>query len=93
MISDAFPLIRISFPRETILLLGNADSTETTTIVGNVGLSLILTIILSVAVSYALTFLLQRITGHLKLFLIISVLLLLYALGKMAHLSPLVSTV
>lgn len=72
------------------LLLGNAETSSTSAVIGNVGVNIGVTILLSLVMSYGLTYLLQRITGHLKLFLIISVLLLLYALGKMAHLSPLV---
>ena len=53
---------------------------------GNLGL----TIGISVAVSYALIFVFQNIRSHTKLFLLISVLLLTYALGKKMHLSSLI---
>lgn len=53
---------------------------------GNIGL----TIAISVVASYLLVLIFQKIRGHVKLFLLISVLLLLYALGKKMHLSSLI---
>lgn len=53
---------------------------------GNTGL----TIAVSFLASYILIFIFQRISSHAKLFLLISVLLLLYALGKKMHLSSLI---
>jgi cell volume regulation protein A len=52
-------------------------------------LNLILTVLVSLATSYFLIFLFQRIKTELKLFLLIAVLILLYALSKMFHLSSL----
>ena len=49
-----------------------------------------LTILISLIASYILIFLFQNITAHVKLFLLISILLLLYAVGKKQHLSPLI---
>ena len=48
------------------------------------------TILFSVIISYVLIYLFQKLKGHAKLFLLISVLLVLYALGKMFHLSSLI---
>lgn len=53
---------------------------------GNLGL----TIVISVVASYVLILIFQKISSHAKLFLLISVLLLLYSLGKKIHLSPLI---
>lgn len=53
---------------------------------GNLGL----TVAISFLASYLLIFIFQRISSHAKLFLLISVLLLLYALGKKMHLSSLI---
>ena len=53
------------------------------------GLSFILTIIVAFAASYGLIFIFKDLKGHSRLFLLISVLLILYAAGKLAHLSPL----
>ncbi len=52
--------------------------------------NLVLTIIFSVIISYILIFIFQNIKGNVKLFLLIAVLLLLYAIGKMFHLSSLI---
>ena len=53
---------------------------------GNTGL----TIAVSLIASYLLIFVFQKISSHAKLFLLISVLLLLYAIGKQMHLSSLI---
>ncbi len=53
------------------------------------GGSLIVTILVAIVASYVLVFLFKDMKGHVRLFLLISVLLLLYALGKLMHLSPL----
>lgn len=47
------------------------------------------TIVLSVIISYLLVYLFQKLTMQVKLFLIISVLILLFAIGKYLHLSAL----
>ena len=57
---------------------------------GEVAGSLALTIIMSVVISYILIYVFQNIKGHVKLFLLIAILLLLYAIGKMFHLSSLI---
>ncbi len=53
-------------------------------------LNLALTIGISLIASYAIIFIFQNIKSHVKLFLMIAVLLLLYALGKKMHLSSLI---
>ncbi|MFK8104423.1 MAG: cation:proton antiporter [Saprospiraceae bacterium] len=53
------------------------------------GTSLILTILVGVVASYVLIYFFKDLKGHSKLFLLISILLLLYAIGKLLHLSPL----
>lgn len=55
-------------------------------VIGN----LFFTIVFSVVISYLLIYIFQNIKGHVKLFLLIAVLLLLYAVGKMFHLSSLI---
>ena len=52
--------------------------------------NLILTIVFSVFLSYIIIYAFQGIKGHVKLFLLIAILLLLYAIGKMFHLSSLI---
>lgn len=54
-------------------------------IVQNIGL----TIIISVAIGYLIIILVQKVTGEVKLFLPIAVLVLLFATGKLFHLSSL----
>ncbi len=53
------------------------------------GGSLLITILVSIIASYGLVFLFKDMKGHVKLFLLIAILLLLYAVGKLMHLSPL----
>ena len=72
----------------TILTLAGADSSENVS-VGVFG-NLLLTVLFSLAISYVLIYVFQNIKGHVKLFLLIAVLLLLYAVGKMFHLSSLI---
>ncbi|MGB1217292.1 MAG: cation:proton antiporter, partial [Saprospiraceae bacterium] len=50
----------------------------------------VLTIVLSLIVSYLIVLIFQKIRTHTKLFLLIAVLLLLYAVGKQMHLSSLI---
>tara|TARA_B100001758_G_C18254234_1_gene527457 strand:+ start:1 stop:933 length:933 start_codon:yes stop_codon:yes gene_type:complete len=52
--------------------------------------NLFLTVVFSLFISYILISVFQNIKGHTKLFLLIAVLLLLYAVGKMFHLSSLI---
>lgn len=54
-------------------------------VLSNIGL----TIAVSIVLSYLLVYIFQKLTSQVKLFLVISVLMLLYALGKTFHLSSL----
>lgn len=54
------------------------------------GVTVLITIVLSFVASYVIVFIFQNIKSHTKLFLLIAVLLLLYALGKLMHLSSLI---
>jgi len=54
-------------------------------VVKNIGV----TVIVSIILSYALVYIFQKLTSQVKLFLIIAVLMLMYALGKKFHLSSL----
>ena len=47
------------------------------------------TIVIAIVVSYALIWVFQKIEAHVKFFLLFSFLLLLYSVGKLYHLSPL----
>ena len=72
----------------SLLQIGYADSESD--IYGVVFGDLIITIIFSVLVTYVLIYFFQNIKGHDKLFFLISILLLLYAVGKLFHLSSLI---
>jgi len=66
------------------------DSHANESVYGEVFGSLVLTVVFSVLISYVLIYVFQNIKGHVKLFLLIAILLLLYAVGKMFHLSSLI---
>ena len=71
-----------------VLSMIGADSNEG--VYGEVFGNLVFTVIFSIIISYILVYVFQNIAGHVKLFLLIAILLLLYAVGKMFHLSSLV---
>ena len=71
-------------------LLGNAETETTQAIVWDVVSNITITVILSVVVSYGLVLLFQKLDTNVKLFLLIAVLLLLYSIGKLFHLSSLI---
>ena len=53
-------------------------------------LNLVLTLVIALVASYAIILIFQKIKSQAKLFLLIAVLLLLYAIGKKMHLSSLI---
>lgn len=55
-----------------------------------VGGNLIVTILFSIVLSYVLLYIIQNIKGQAKFFLFLAVLVLLYSIGKMFHLSSLI---
>lgn len=71
------------------LLLGNANEISSKAVAIDVTSNITLTIVISILVSYALVLVFQKIKTEVKLFLLISVLLLLYSIGKLFHLSSL----
>ena len=70
-------------------LIGKLNPAEDTGFIGFSG-NLLLTIVISLIVSYGIILIFQKIKSQAKLFLLIAVLLLLYALGKKMHLSSLI---
>lgn len=69
---------------------GDEAVSNTSSLLGFGG-NLLLTIVLSIVASYLIIFVFQHIKSHVKLFLLIAVLLLLYAVGKkLMHLSSLI---
>jgi len=65
--------------------VGASTSEIALDVVKNIGV----TVIVSILLSYALVYVFQKLKSQVKLFLIIAVLLLMYALGKKLHLSSL----
>ena len=72
----------------TVLTIAGSGSSEGLSF--EIFSNLLLTVVFSVIISYVLISVFQNIKGHTKLFLLIAVLLLLYAVGKMFHLSSLI---
>jgi NhaP-type Na+/H+ or K+/H+ antiporter len=70
-------------------LIGKLNPSEDSGVVGFTG-NILLTIVISLVASYAIILIFQKIKSQAKLFLLIAVLLLLYALGKKMHLSSLI---
>jgi len=56
----------------------------------NLGKDILITIVIAVVISVIFLFLIKRITHHIKFFLILSLLVLVYAIGKKFHLSSLI---
>ncbi len=71
-------------------LTGQMDAAEHSSGIIGFGGNVILTVILSLIASYLIVLVFQNIKTHTKLFLLIAVLLLLYAIGKKMHLSSLI---
>lgn len=71
------------------LIIQMLNPTNDTAIAG-FSVSLVLTIVFSLIASYIIILVFQRIERQVKLFLLIAVLLLLYALGKKMHVSSLI---
>ncbi len=70
-------------------LIGGLDPAEDGGIAGFAG-NLVLTLVIGLIASYAIILIFQQIKSQAKLFLLIAVLLLLYAIGKKLHLSSLI---
>lgn len=70
-------------------LLGDMEATGESNFFATVSLNVVVTILVSFVASYLLILLFQQIKTKTKLFLLISVLILLYDLAKLMHLSSL----
>lgn len=81
--SDIFGIMMFYF------LTGGLNPSEDGGVSG-FAINLVLTIVIAIVASYAIILIFQRIKSQAKLFLLIAVLLLLYALGKKMHLSSLI---
>jgi len=72
----------------SLLMFPHHDSISSFSI--SVVINFIVTIILAFIISYFILFISQKITTHIKLFLLISILVLFYATGKIFHMSSLI---
>lgn len=70
-------------------MIESHEMESTHEIIVYVGTNISVTVVVSVILSYAMVFIFQRLTSQVKLFLVISVLMLMYALGKTLHMSSL----
>ncbi|MGB5500504.1 MAG: cation:proton antiporter [Maribacter sp.] len=70
-------------------LIGGLNPAEDSGVAG-FAINLLITIVIALVASYAIILIFQRIKSPAKLFLLIAVLLLLYAIGKKFHLSSLI---
>lgn len=92
--SDIFGIIVFYFLIAPFESHGKSETAHEAVEVGHglaaYGGTILLTIAISVIASYIIVLIFQNIKSHTKLFLLIAVLLLLYGLGKMYHLSSLI---
>jgi len=77
--SDIFGIMFFYF------LLGNAGKTSVSSIGLDVTINVIIAILFTVIASYILIYVFQKIKTEIKLFLLIAVLTLIYAVGKLMH--------
>ena len=71
-------------------LLSSLEKGSANEVIIHISLNLGITIILSVIIGYVMVILLEKLQSQVKLFLLISVLVLLYSLGKLFHFSSLI---
>ncbi len=71
-------------------LIGNAEANGAKEVTLNVLSNIGITIVLSLAISYLLVIVFQKLKSEVKLFMLIAVLLILYSVGKLFHLSSLI---
>ncbi len=71
-------------------LLQLVETSNNAIAVGDFTVSLFLTVALSVGLSYVLLYLFQKLEAKVKLFLMIAVLILLFGIGKLMHMSSLI---
>jgi len=71
-------------------LIGNAETESTQLIIFDVVSNIAITVVLSLLISYILVLIFQKLNSQVKLFLLIAVLLMLYSVGKLFHLSSLI---
>ena len=70
-------------------LIGVEDGDGAKEIAISVGLNILVTVVVSIILAYIMVYIFQRLTSQVKLFLVIALLMLMYAMGKKLHLSSL----
>lgn len=71
------------------LLIQGSNANSGFEVGAKITLNIFLTLVLSVVASYGLIFIFHKLQSNIRLFVLIAVLILMYALGKMLHLSSL----
>lgn len=71
------------------LLIESVDATSSGHVAAGIVLNISLTLVVSVLASYGLIYVFHKLENSIRLFLLIAVLILLYAIGKLFHLSSL----
>ncbi|GAB4281635.1 MAG: hypothetical protein Kow0068_06120 [Marinilabiliales bacterium] len=71
-------------------LLGSVETNSVGELTWKIAGNIFVTVLISIIVSYGLIIMFQYLKSHVKLFLIISILLVLYSVGKLMHLSSLI---
>lgn len=72
------------------MIIENLDVNGMQQLAFSVGSNLFITVVVSAVLSYMLLYIIQNIRGNARFFLFLSILVLLYAVGKLLHLSSLV---
>ena len=72
------------------LIIENLDAEGMRQLSFAIGSNIVLTIAISIVLSYVLLYIVQNIKGEVKFFLFLAVLILLYSVGKLFHLSSLI---
>jgi Kef-type K+ transport system membrane component KefB len=70
-------------------LIGAEGSSAGSSIIMDISINIVVTVLISIVVAYGLVYIFQHLKMQVKLFLIIGVLMLLYAAGKFFHISSL----
>jgi len=71
-------------------LLSSVEKSSINEIVVSISMNIIITLIISFFAGYVMVVLLEKLKSHVKLFLLIAVLVLLYSVGKLLHFSSLI---
>ncbi|MBN4071207.1 cation:proton antiporter [Crocinitomix catalasitica] len=70
-------------------LIGTEEGASFQTVATDVLINILVTVLVSIILAYLMVFIFQRLTSQVKLFLVIAVLMFMYAMGKKFHLSSL----